>query len=94
MLIYKAMIKLKKYGHEFCGPCRVIKPILEELASDYKDNVEYEDIDTYQLSVEELTLAGIRAVPTIIIEKNGTEMWRNIGLVSKERIKTEIDKLL
>jgi thioredoxin 1 len=85
-------IKLIKFGHEQCGPCKVMKPILAEIAQEMQDNVEYIDMDTYSMSVEELTRAGIRAVPTLSIMKNDIEVWRHVGMMSKDLIKQYIQK--
>lgn len=84
--------KLIKYGHEYCGPCKIIKPYVLEVIEILKDRVSFEDKDTYELSPEELLEKNIRGVPTLILEKDGVEVWRRVGLLSKESLLKEINQ--
>lgn len=75
------MIEVKKFEASWCGPCRALKPIFENVASKYNDvNFSYVDVD------EQFELAskyGIRSVPTVVIEKNGKEVQRFSGVQSE-----------
>lgn len=84
-------LKLVKYGHEYCGPCKTLKPILKELETEFSDKVEFVDKDTYSIPMEEVISAGIKAVPTLILYKNDVEIWRNVGLLSKDSIKQVLE---
>lgn len=84
-------LKLVKYGHEYCGPCKTLKPILKELETEFADKVEFVDKDTYSIPMEEVISAGIKAVPTLILYKNDVEIWRNVGLLSKDSIKQVLE---
>lgn len=87
-------LKLIKYGHEYCSPCRTLKPILKELETEFSDKVEFVDKDTYAIPVGEVVDAGIKAVPTLILIKDNSEVWRNVGLLSKDAIKKVIENNL
>jgi thioredoxin 1 len=83
-------LKLIKYGHEHCSPCKLLKPVLVEIAETFKDTLEFVDKDTYQMSPAELLMVGLKAVPTMILSKDGVEIWRHVGLMSKDAITQKI----
>ena len=90
----KKTIKLTKYGHEFCQPCKYMKPILSEIVNNFGDKIQFEDVDTYNVDPQRLTDAGIRAVPTLILTKDGNEVWRHVGVSNKEVIESKINENL
>ena len=78
---------------EWCGPCKMLAPVLEEVSNEYAGKV-----DIYKINVdeeEELSmLFGIRSIPTLIfIEKNGT-MHRSQGAMGKPQLKQAIEDTL
>lgn len=87
-------LKLVKYGHEFCGPCKTIKPILEDVAQSFSNSLEFVDKNALTLTMDELTTANIKAVPTMILYKNDAEIWRHVGLISKDAIEQKIKENL
>jgi thioredoxin 1 len=75
---------------DWCGPCRLQSPIFEELARDYSDKAEFKKINVDKegdLAVEK----GIMVVPTIILEKDGQEIQRWMGVTAKEVLIKAID---
>lgn len=72
----------------WCGPCRMLRPILEELASDRTDtNIVSIDVD----DAEELARQyGIISIPCLIVFENGKEINRSVGLKSKTDIESMI----
>jgi thioredoxin 1 len=77
----------------WCGPCRAIAPVLDEIANEYKDKVKVAKVNVD----ENRTLAGnhgVMSIPTMILFKNGKVMDKLIGLVPKERLKELLDKAL
>lgn len=75
------MVTVKKFSAAWCGPCRVLAPVMNEIKGNFS-NVKFEeyDIDEYSEVTEQY---GVRSVPTVIIEKNGVEFQRFTGLSSK-----------
>ena len=78
---------------EWCGPCKMLSPILEEVSDEYAGRV-----DIYKINVDEeeelASLFGIRSIPTLIfIEKNGT-MHRSQGAMGKPQLKEAIENVL
>ena len=76
------MVKVKKFGAEWCGPCKALKPVLEQLKEEFAGKatiVEY-DVD---VANEEASKYGIRSIPVVVIEKDGEEVNRFTGLSSK-----------
>jgi len=75
------MVTVKKFSAVWCGPCRALTPVMNEIKGNYS-NVKFEeyDIDEYSDITEEY---GVRSVPTVIIVKDGIEVNRFTGLSSK-----------
>lgn len=84
---------LVDFWAEWCGPCKMLAPALEELAHDFlgKARIGKVNIDECQnLAVE----YGIRAVPTLLIIKHGDVVDQLVGLKSKRDLKEALDKAL
>ena len=75
------MVTVKKFSAVWCGPCRALAPIINEVKSNFS-NVKFEEYDV-DVAYEEATKYGVRSVPTVIIEKNGVEVERFTGVSSK-----------
>ncbi|RLD63683.1 MAG: thioredoxin [Bacteroidetes bacterium] len=78
---------------EWCGPCRMVGPIVEELAEDYKDNaiIGKVDVDSNpNISVK----YGIRNIPTILFIKNGEIADKQVGAVPKNVLASKLDAIL
>lgn len=77
----------------WCGPCRMISPIIEELGIEYQDKAKICKINTD----EEQDLAieyKIRSIPTILFFKDGKKVNQILGVVTKAKLKEELDKLI
>ena len=81
---------LVDFWAEWCGPCKMIAPILDELATEYDGKVKVGkvNIDQHQSIATEY---GIRAIPTLLIFKNGELADQIVGLVPKEEITRKLD---
>jgi len=74
----------------WCGPCRVIAPILEELANEYDGKVKVAKVNTDGLQLW-MSKFGIMAIPTMIFFKNGKEINRIVGAGPKRMLKEAFD---
>ena len=75
------MIKVMKFSAAWCGPCRTLKPVFEDVKTGFS-NVVFEDVDVDE-NFELAGKYGIRSVPTVVIEKDGVEVERFLGVQSK-----------
>ena len=78
---------------EWCGPCRMVAPIIEELAAEYEGRVVIGKCDVEEN--DDITMKyGVRNIPTIIFLKGGQLVDKQVGACSKEALKAKIEKLL
>ena len=72
----------------WCGPCRMVAPVFEEIASE-KDNVRIAklDVDANPITAGRF---GVRAIPTMILFKDGKEAQRLVGYMPKDRLLQQI----
>ena len=76
-------MRLAKYfSATWCGPCKQFKPIMDEIAGDGY-SIEFIDVDNEQNKAEKY---GVRSVPTVVIEDNGIEVDRFIGVLPKKQV--------
>lgn len=82
---------LVDFWAEWCGPCKMIAPILEELATEYEGRVKIGkvNIDDFQNLASQY---GIRAIPTLLLFKGGQVAEQIVGLRSKRDLKSSLDK--
>lgn len=72
---------IKKFSASYCGPCKMLQPVFEEFKKTY-NNVTFLEIDVED-QVDEASKYGVRSVPTVVLEKNGVEVERFVGVQSK-----------
>ena len=77
----------------WCGPCRMIAPIIHELAEEYADKAKICRLDTDEARDSAMEF-GITAIPTIILFKDGQVQKKWVGLTSKKNLAEAIDELL
>jgi thioredoxin 1 len=75
----------------WCGPCKVIGPIVEELAGQLKDSVKVMKLNVDENQKTAINY-GVRSIPTIILFKDGKVLDTVIGLVPKERLEEFVKK--
>jgi len=78
---------------EWCGPCRMVGPIVEELAKDYDGRAVIGKVDVDNNN-EISAKFGIRNIPTILFLKNGEVVDKQVGAVQKSALAEKLDKLL
>ena len=81
---------LVDFWAEWCGPCKTIAPVLEELASEYTGRVAIAklNVDDYRDAAEKF---NIRGIPTLILFKNGEPEATKVGALSKSQLAAFID---
>jgi thioredoxin 1 len=81
---------LVDYWAEWCGPCKVIAPVLEEIASEYDGKMKIckLDIDANDQTPPKY---GIRGIPTLMLFKNGAVEATKVGAVSKSQLTAFLD---
>lgn len=78
---------------EWCGPCRVIGPIISEIAEDYRDKILVGKMDVDSNPVTPAKY-GIRNIPTVLFFKQGTLADKQVGAVPKANLVNKVDALL
>ncbi len=83
-------VTLVDFWAEWCGPCKMIAPTIEQLATDYtgKAKVAKINIDNEGEIAERL---GVSSIPTLVVFKNGAEAKRFVGVTSKAVLAQAID---
>lgn len=86
-------IVLVDFGATWCGPCRMIAPVINEIANEYKDTVKVVKVNT-DLNPSVATEYGIRSIPTVMIFKNGVRVDTVVGAVHKSTLINTLNKYL
>ena len=84
---------LVDFWAEWCGPCRMIAPILDELAGEYKDRLTVGKVNVDE-NRQVAARFGIRSIPTILLLRDGTRVDQIMGLQPKAAIKAKVDQFL
>ncbi len=92
-VLQSAQAVLVDYWAEWCGPCKMIAPILDEIASEYAGRLKVAKLN---IDDNENTPArfGIRGIPTLMIFKNGNVEATRVGALSKSQLAAFIDSNL
>ncbi len=86
----KSRVKFTKYGAEWCGPCKMMKPVINELTAEFPE-VEFVDVDVD--TNEELALKNnVRGIPAYFITVDDNIVWRDVGAKNKSIIAAELTK--
>ena len=78
---------------EWCGPCRMVSPIIDELSNEYEGRVIVGKMDVDN-NDEVVSQFGIRNIPTVLFLKNGQVVDKIVGATSKDKFVAKIEALL
>lgn len=81
---------LVDYWAEWCGPCKMIAPVLDEIADEYDGKIKIAKLNIDENS-DTPPKYGIRGIPTLILFKNGNVEATKVGAVSKSQLTAFID---
>ena len=81
---------LVDYWAEWCGPCKVIAPVLEEIATEYDGKMKVCKLDI-DANEETPPKYGIRGIPTLMLFKNGSVEATKVGALSKSQLTAFLD---
>ncbi len=81
---------LVDFWAEWCGPCKMIGPVVEELASDYEGKAVIGKVDV-DSNPNTSAKFGIRSIPTLLVIKNGKIVEKQVGAVPKSVLAQKID---
>ncbi len=82
---------LVDFWAEWCGPCRMVSPIVEELADEYEGKAKFAKVDVDEnadISME----YNIRSIPSLLLFKNGEVVDQVVGAVPKSQLKKKLDE--
>ena len=85
-------VSILQFSASWCGPCKVLKPIMEKLSDEFKDkaNFYYADID--EKAINSASSAAVRGVPTVVVYKKGVEVDRKVGGLPESQMKEFLEK--
>jgi len=92
-IINSEMPAMVDFWAEWCGPCKMVSPLVEELAQEYKGKIKVASMDV-DGNRQTPAKFGIRNIPTLIFFKEGDVVEQITGMVAKSKLEEAINKLL
>lgn len=85
-------ISLVDFSASWCGPCKMLEPVLDKVAEEMDESVSFYHVDVDESPVES-SKYGIRGVPTMIVFHNGQEIDRMVGFRDKNALQMHLSEL-
>jgi thioredoxin 1 len=90
-LIKSEKLTLVDFFSDWCGPCRMMNPIIGEISNEMKEETEVIKVDV-DASRDLAIKYNVRGIPTFILFKNGEPIWRQSGAISKQVLVEKINQ--
>jgi len=84
---------LMDFWAEWCGPCKMLAPILDQIADEYKGRLQVAKLDVEENQAIAMQF-GVRSIPTLILFKGGVVEAQHVGMLSKEQLNKLLDEKL
>ncbi|MBK6546154.1 MAG: thioredoxin [Saprospiraceae bacterium] len=78
---------------EWCGPCKLVGPIIDELSTEYGDKIRIGKLNVDHNPVVS-TQFGVRSIPTILFIKNGQVVDKQVGAATKATLKSKLEAII
>ncbi len=93
VVLQSSSLVMVDFWATWCGPCKIVAPVVEELAKEYEGKMTFAKVNTDENS-DLASRYNIRGIPTLMFFKEGKVMDQIVGAVPKARLKSKIDSLL
>ena len=84
---------LVDFWAEWCGPCKMVSPIVEELSEEYTEKIKVTKLDV-DSNPQTAASFGIRGIPTLLMFKDGAAVDQIVGAVPKTTLKERLDQII
>ncbi len=86
-------VVLVDFWAEWCGPCKMVAPVLDDLSQEYDGKIKFTKVDVDE-NPETAMKYGIRSIPTLLVFKDGSPVDQVVGAVPRAVIKKRLDSAL
>lgn len=83
-----------KFSAAWCPPCRMMEPVLDKIAAEYKDRITFLEIDVDDADPRIAEALAVRALPTLVFFRDARPIDRLVGLPTKEQLRRKVEQIL